>query len=113
MKSGDLDSYFVANGTDELLFALTNKESYILISSNFKEKFLEDTQLPLSELEQMGFELGFRGAAGIFGSPFFHLINSFSKESKIQKKIDSKIRKYVLKKQHSGDLLLCLRQLDY
>ncbi|MDY0393850.1 hypothetical protein ACFSMW_16630 [Virgibacillus halophilus] len=60
----------------------------------------------------MGFELGFHGGAGIVSSPLFHLMNMFSNDSKQQKKIDSQIRKYTLKKQ-DDDLLLYLRQLDY
>ncbi len=88
------------------------KESYILIPKHFKDEFLKNTQIPLTETEQIGFELGLRGKANLLSSPIFHLINWLSKDTKQQKKIDSRIRKYTLKKQDK-DLLLYLSQLDY
>ncbi|MEI3614845.1 hypothetical protein [Pseudogracilibacillus sp. SO30301A] len=103
---------FVANNAEELLSALEKKESFILISKHFKSDFLENTQLPMTEKEEMGFELGFRGIANMLATPIFHLINWISKDSNQQKRIDSKIRKYTVKKQDE-DLLLYLRQLDY
>lgn len=106
------DKYFVANNAEELLFALDNSESYIVIPKAFKEEFLEKTQLPLTETGQMGFELGFRGTANLLSSPFFHLLNWLSDDSKQQKQIDSKVRKYSLKKQED-EVILYLRQLDF
>lgn len=102
----------VINNSEELLAALENKEPSILIPQHFKSEFLENTQLPMSENEKLGFELGFRGAANLTATPIFHLINWLSKDSKQQKRIDSKIRKYTLKK-YNEDLLLYLSQLDY
>ncbi|TRM11988.1 hypothetical protein FH966_09985 [Lentibacillus cibarius] len=112
MKTDESNNHFVAGNAEELLSALENKEPYILIPKYFKGKFLENTQLPLTEKEQMGFELGSRGTANLLSSPLFHLINWLSKDSKQQKRIDSKIRKYTLKEQ-GDNLLLYLRQLDY
>lgn len=107
------DGYFKANNAEELLFALKNKESHIIIQEGFKNEFEENTQLPLTENEQMGFHLGFRGTAGIWGEVIFQFINRFSKGSKQQKKIDSKVRKYSIKKLNEHEILLYLRQLEY
>src|SRR5699024_6467823 len=95
----------VINNSEELLAALENKELSILIPQHFKSEFLENTQLPRSENEKLGFELGFRGAANLTATPIFHLIKWISKNSKLQKKIDSKIRKYTLKK-YNEDIIL-------
>lgn len=70
-------------------------------------------QLPLTETEEMASQLGFRGWAGIWVGIFFHIINFFSKGSKQQKNIDSKIRKYKLEKLNRHEILLYLRQLKY
>ena len=105
------DDYFKARNTEELLFALKNKESYIVIHKNFKDEFLKKTQLPVTETEEMAFQLGFNGWAGIFGGVFFHVVNFFSKGTK--QKIDSRLRKYNYKKLNEHEVLLYLRQLNY
>src|SRR5699024_12254222 len=87
----------VINNSEELLAALENKEPSILIPQLFKSEFLENTQLPMSENENLGFELCFRGGANLTATPIFHLINRLSKDSRRQKKIDSKVGKYTLK----------------
>ncbi|SIT91166.1 hypothetical protein [Edaphobacillus lindanitolerans] len=112
MRNNPQDDCVVANNKGELLMALDEKRSFILIPKPFKDEFLKNTQLPMSETEKMGFELGFLGGANLISSPLYHLINWLSKDSKEQKRIDSKIRKYVIKT-HDEDLLLSLRQLDY
>jgi len=101
------------NNAEALLCALENKETHIIIQDDFRKEFVENTQLPLTDTEQLGFELGFRGMAGVWSEVFYQIINAFSKESKQQKKIDSKIRKYKLKKTNENEVLLYLRQLDY
>jgi len=112
MKADKSYNCFVADNAEQLLSALEKKESSILIPKYFKDEFVRNTQLPMTETEQIGLEVGSRGTANLSASPIFHLINWFSKGSKQQKKIDSKIRKYTLKEQ-GEDLLLYLRQLDY
>ncbi|GIN72932.1 hypothetical protein J14TS2_34070 [Bacillus sp. J14TS2] len=112
MKPEDSDNCFVVNSTEELLSALEKKAPLILITKFYKKEFLEHAELPLTELEQMGLELGFHGGAELTSGPLFQLINFLSKDSKQQKKIASKLRKYTLK-QKDDDLLLYLRQLDY
>ncbi|PAE21134.1 hypothetical protein CHH80_08235 [Bacillus sp. 7504-2] len=107
------ESYFVAHNAEELLRGLTNKEPYILITNDYVKEFQDNTEFPLSENEQLGFNLGFRGSAGILSEIFYQLINKFSAGSKQQKQIDSRIRKYAVKKLTDGELLLYLRQLDY
>src|SRR5699024_3977630 len=100
------------NNSEELLAELENKEPSILIPQHFKSEFLENTQLPMSENEKLGFELGFRGASNLTATPIIHLLKWLSKDSKIQKKIDSKIHKYTLKK-YNKDILIYLSQLHY
>src|SRR5699024_8924870 len=102
----------VINNSEELLAALENKEPSILIPQHFKSEFLENTQLPMSENEKLGFELGFRCAANLTATPICKLNNLLSKDSKQNKRIDSKIHKYTLNK-YNDDLLLYLSQLDY
>lgn len=102
----------VANDREELLAALNEKSANILIPKMYKEEFLDKTNLPLTENEEMAFEIGFSGGAGVFSSLIYFVMNLLSKDDHMQKKIDSKLRKYHIKK-HMDDLLLSLRQLDY
>lgn len=113
MDFEDRSNYFLVNSAEELLNALKRKESYILIQGDFKKEFEQNTQLPLSETEKMPFELGFSGSAGLWGEIFYQIINVFGKGEKQQKKIDSQVRKYNMKKINENELLLYLRQLDY
>jgi hypothetical protein len=107
------DEYYIANNAEELLLALKKNEPYIIIRGDYKKEFEENTQLPLTENEIMGFELGFRGWGGILAEVFFQMINLFGKGSKQQKKIDSRIRKYIVKKRNEEEILLYLRRFDY
>src|SRR5690625_5043755 len=107
------EDYCKVNNMEALFIALNNKESHIIIQDGFRKEFVEHTQLPLTDTELLGFEMGFRGMAGIWSEVFYQIINAFSKGSKQQKKIDSKIRKYKLKKMNENEILLYLRQLDY
>ncbi|RKQ34705.1 hypothetical protein [Oceanobacillus halophilus] len=113
MDYNQRDHYYIAHNAEELLCALITKEDYIIIHENFKKEFEENTQLPVTETEEMAFQLGSRGWAGILGELFFHIINFFSKGTKQQKKIDSRIRKYNLKQVNDKEILLYLRQLNY
>ncbi|WP_255585226.1 hypothetical protein [Virgibacillus saliphilus] len=109
----DKDAYVKANNAEELLTALTNKEWHIIIQGDYKKEFEENTQLPLSEKEQMGFHLGSRGMISIWGEFVFQFINRWKSGSKQQKKIDSRIRKYNVKKEDEQEIHLSLRQLEY
>ncbi|WP_236686958.1 hypothetical protein [Ornithinibacillus contaminans] len=107
------NEHVTVNNPEELLMAVKNKKPYILISSDYKDEFLENTDLPLSEIEIMGFELGARGNAQLTGGLLYPIINFFSKGSKVQKQIDSRLRKYTYKKTSEHDILLYLRHFDY
>lgn len=113
MEQTERERYFQASNPDELLYALKNKQNYIMIQKNYRNEFLQNTQLPMSETSEMGFQLGLGGAGGLFGEVFYHLSNLFSKENKEQKKIDYQIRKYTVKEMDDKQILLYLRQLDY
>ncbi|MFB4168238.1 hypothetical protein [Virgibacillus sp. JSM 102003] len=113
MEYKQRDDCFIAYSTENLLYALKSEEDYIIIHEDFKKEFEQNTQLPLTEKEEMAAQLGFRGWAGIWVGLCFHIINFFSKGSKQQKKIDSKIRKYHFKKQNGHEFILYLRQLEY
>lgn len=108
MKS-ETDDCFVANNAEELLSALKIKAFNILITKFYKKEFLKNTELPMPEENYFSWT---RGAASVGVNPFFLLKNRLSKEDKQQRKIDSKIQRYILK-EHGEDLLLYLRQLDY
>lgn len=103
----------VVNNQDELLSALKNQAHFIRIEGDYKEDFLEDTDIPLSENEKMPLELGFRGTAGLGGEIFYQIINAFSKEEKEQKQIDSKVRQYTVERLSDGVLLLSANFLRY
>ncbi|MFB1051968.1 hypothetical protein [Paraliobacillus sp. JSM ZJ581] len=113
MEWKDSKEYIEVNNAEELLSAFNNKESHIVIKKGYKEEFLNNTELPFTENELMGLQLGSGGGATIGGSIIFAILNFFSKGSKKQKKIDSRIRNYVLKNWKDNELLLYLRQLDY
>ncbi|GAB3051470.1 hypothetical protein [Virgibacillus ainsalahensis] len=113
MEYKQVDDCFIVDNPKDLLSALKNKGNYIIIQEDYKKEFEKNTQLPLTDTEEMAFELGFRGWAGIWGGVFFHINNFFSKGSKQQKKIDSKIRKYKVKKLNEEEIHLYLRQLEY
>jgi|SRR5690625_340376 len=109
MSKSELDDCFVVNSAEELLSALKLKAPQILITKYYKKEFLERTDVPLPE---ENFFSGTRIAAGVGYNPVFLLMNRFSEKDKQQRKINSKVQKYILKK-HDEDLLLYLRQLDY
>ncbi|QUG42999.1 hypothetical protein KD050_07100 [Psychrobacillus sp. INOP01] len=58
-------------------------------------------------------ELGSAGTVTILAEAIFQLANLFSNKDAEQKKIESQIRKYKIKKINENELLLYLRQLDY
>lgn len=113
MDRKESERRFKANNAEELLVGLKNKESHIIIQEGLKKEFLKNTELPLTENEEMGSHLGSGGGTAIGGGLLFSLINLLSKDSKQQKQIDSKMRSYKVKKWNKNGLLLYLRQLDY
>lgn len=104
---------FEVYNPEELLIAFDNKESFIVIKGDYKNKIEELAKSQLSETETLGLELGSAGAVTILAEGFYQLANLFSKKDDEQKKIESQFRKYKIKKINEKELLLSLRQLDY
>src|SRR5690625_2998694 len=113
MDIHDRSNYVHVNSREELLEALKKRELMMLLDVNLIKKFLENTEMPRSESETMGFDLGFRGASGIFSEIFYQIMNLFDYNETEQKEIDSRIRQYKFKKLNKKELLLYLQQLDY
>lgn len=67
LKHVDREDFLEVKSKEELLNALRNGT---LISEDFKKEFVEKTNLPLSETEQLGFNLGFRGTVDLISEVF-------------------------------------------
>lgn len=105
--------YFEVYSSEDLLIALENKESYILIKGEYQKELKKLLQATLTETETMGMELGSAGLVNILGEVFYKLFNLFDKTEETQKKIESQLRKYKYKKMNENEILLYLRQMDY
>lgn len=105
--------YFEVSNVDDLLLAFKNKESYILIKGEYKKEIDKFTEGQLSETETLGLELGSAGMVTILAEAIFQIASLFSSKDADQKKIESQIRKYKIKRINDNELLLYLRQLDY
>ena len=106
--------YFEAFNVEDLLLAFKNKEIYIVIKGEYKKEIDKFAESQLSETETLGSELGSAGVATILAEAIFQIANLFSSRDTEQKKIESQIRKYKIKRIKNGnELLLALRQLDY
>ncbi|NBJ70641.1 MULTISPECIES: hypothetical protein [Clostridia] len=104
---------FVAANIDDLLLALKNNAPQILIKDDFKNEVMSLTGHSLSEKGTLGFELGSAGTSNILGELFYQIANKFSNKPNEAKTIESKLRKYKLKKNSKEEIILSLRQLDY
>ncbi|WP_440896978.1 hypothetical protein ACS127_02925 [Amphibacillus sp. Q70] len=107
------NAYFEVRNPEDLLLAFKNKESNILIKGKYTKELEELTKSQLSETETLGMELGSAGTITILAEAIYQFINLFSKKADEQKKIESQIRKYRIKKNSKGEFVLYLRQLDY
>lgn len=107
------NAYFEVFNAQDLLLAFKNKESYILIKGEYKNELEELEKSQLSETETLGFELGSAGTMTILAEAIYQILNVFSNKDEEQKKIESQIRKYKIKKMNENEFLLYLRQLDY
>jgi len=107
------NAIFEVFNAEDLLLAFDNKESFIVIKGEYKNKIEELAKSQLSETETLGLELGSAGTVNILAEGFYQLANLFSKKDDDQKKIESQFRKYKIKKNNENELLLSLRQLDY
>ncbi len=107
------NAIFEVFNAEDLLLAFDNKESYIVIKGEYKNAIEKLAKSQLSETETLGLELGSAGAVSILAEGFYQLANLFSNKDDEQKKIESQIRKYKIKKTNENEFLLYLRQLDY
>jgi transcriptional regulator with XRE-family HTH domain len=107
------NAIFEVYNAEDLLLAFDNKESYISIKGEYKNAIEKLAKSQLSETETLGLELGSAGTVGILAEGFYQLANLFSNKDDEQKKIESQIRKYKIKKTNENEYLLYLRQLDY
>ncbi|WP_216879317.1 hypothetical protein [Virgibacillus pantothenticus] len=110
---GGLFKMFVAANMDDLLLALKNKAPQILIKDEFKNEVISLTEHSLSEKETLGFELGSAGTSNFLAELFYQITNKFSNKPNEAKTIESKLRKYKLKKNSKEEIILSLQQLDY
>lgn len=98
---------------DELLENLRNREFNILIKGEYNEKVKQLVKTRLSDTEMIGLELGSGGSVSLFSELIYIILNLFSEQAKIDKKLESKIRQYNFKLDEDKNILLYLRQLDY
>lgn len=107
------DSYYEAWNEEELLEGLRKREMSILIKGEYNSKVKKLVKTKLTDDELIGIELGTSGTIGLFSEVIYLILNSFSGQSKIDKKLESKIRQYNFKLDDDKNILLYLRQLDY
>ena len=106
--------YFEVFNVEDLLLAFKNKENYIVIKGEYKKEIDKFTESQLSEIATLGLQLGSEGIVTILTEAILQIANLFSDKDAEQKKIESRIRRYKIKRIKNGDeLLLVLRQLDY
>ncbi|WP_414839602.1 hypothetical protein [Carnobacterium sp. TMP28] len=105
--------YHDVRNDDELLEALRKREFYILIKGEYNDKVKKLVKTKLTDDELIGVELGSGGSLSLFSELIYLILNLFSKQSRIDKKLESKIRQYNFKLDNDKNLLLYLRQLDY
>jgi transcriptional regulator with XRE-family HTH domain len=109
------NAYFEVFNTEDLLLAFDNKESYIVIKGEYKNELKKLAESQLSETETLGLELGSAGLVPTLAVVIYQLATLLfnNKDDADQKKIESQIRKYKIKKINENEFLLYLRQLDY
>ena len=107
------EAYFEVYNTQDLLLAFENRESPIIIKEEYKKEVEELAKSQLTEAETMGLELGSSGTIHILSEVFFQLAMKLSNKNNIQKRIESDIRKYKIKKWNDREYLLYFKHLDY
>lgn len=105
-------TYQEVSTEEELLEKMISREFYILITGDLNEKVKELLQTSLSDKELMGTELGSAGTVSILSELIYKIITLLKGQSKMDRKLESKIRQYNFKMKN-GQILLYLRQLDY
>lgn len=107
------DAYYEAWNEEELLEGLQKREMHILIKGEYNNKVKKLVKTKLTDEELIGIELGSSGTSGLFSEVIYVILNLFNDQSKIDKKLESKIRQYNFKLDEDKNILLYLRQLDY
>ncbi|MBD1381868.1 XRE family transcriptional regulator [Metabacillus arenae] len=107
------NAIFEVFNTEDLLIALNNKEPYIAIKGEYKTQMEELAKTQLSDNETLGLELGSAGLVNILAEGIYQFANLFSTKDDEQKKIESQLRKYNIKKINESEFLFSLRQFDY
>lgn len=97
---------------EELLEKMNERKFYILIKGELNEKVKDLLRTTLSDENLMGAELGSAGTISLFAEVIYQILSKLSGKSKIDRKLESKIRQYNFKIEQ-GNILLYLRQLDY
>ncbi|MCM3766978.1 hypothetical protein [Neobacillus niacini] len=83
-----------------------------MIKGDYVDDLKKIAETQLSETETLGFELGSAGMITI-AEAIYQLTNLFSNKDDVEKKIESQMRKYKMKKINENEYLLYLRQIDY
>lgn len=96
----------------ELLEKMNNREFYILVTGDLNGKVKELIRTSLPDEELMGIELGSAGTVSLLSELIYKVITLVKGKSKMDRKLESKIRQYNFKMKN-GQILLYLRQLDY
>lgn len=107
------NAYFEVSNAEDLLLAFKNKETHIVIKAEYAKEINSFAEGQLSDTETLGLELGSAGVVTILAEVIYQLANLFSAKDADQKKIESQIRMYKIKRINENELLLYLRQLDY
>ena len=97
----------------ELLAGLERREETLVVKGELRETVRELLKTKLTDEELMGFELGSAGTGNILAEIVYWVIGLFSKQPKLQKDMESAIRKYNAKLDDDKNIVLYLRQLDY
>lgn len=111
MKQGV--DYFEVWNEEQLIEAFERKEDYIVIKGDYNQEIVHLASTKLTDTELLGLELGSSGLIHIFAEVIYSLINTFSKQTKIKKKLEEAMRQYNVKLDDEKQLILYLRQFDY
>lgn len=106
-------TYFEVWNEKDLLEGFQRKEEYMLIKGEYNSEVKNLVNTKLSDEELLGFELGSSGMGHIFSELIYKLMNIFSDEPKVKKKLEDAIRQYNVKLDEEKNFILYLRQFDY
>ncbi len=102
-----------AYNAKDLLQALKNQETFIVIKGDYQKDVRNLMDTKLSDKELLGFELGSAGTIGIVAEVFYQIANFFSNEPEEKKQLESRVRGYNMKFNENNEMVLYLRQLDF